>query len=83
VRRHLCGVLESDDNKGDIGISICPKLSKEEREKYIKIEEVAQGMHGKKQKVQYDASSRFSGTTYASPRAFGTAGHARVDIEEQ
>jgi hypothetical protein len=42
VRRHLCGVLKSDKNKGGIGISICPKLSKEERQKYIKIEKVAQ-----------------------------------------
>jgi len=27
VRRHLCGVLDSDDNKGSIGIAICPKIT--------------------------------------------------------
>jgi hypothetical protein len=48
VRRHLCGVLESDDDKEAIGISIFPKVSKKDRQKYIKIEEVAQKMHGKK-----------------------------------
>jgi hypothetical protein len=42
VRRYLCGALESDENKGAIGISILPKVSKEERQKYIKIEDVAQ-----------------------------------------
>jgi hypothetical protein len=31
VRRHICGVMESDDNKGAIGISVCPNISKEER----------------------------------------------------
>jgi hypothetical protein len=54
-RRHLCGVMESDDNKGSIGIIVCPKISKEQREKYIKIEEAAQKMYGKKQKLQSDA----------------------------
>jgi hypothetical protein len=27
VRRHLCGVLDSDDNRGSIGIAICPKMT--------------------------------------------------------
>ena len=27
VRRHLCGVLDSDDNRGSIGIAICPKIT--------------------------------------------------------
>jgi hypothetical protein len=53
VRRHLCGVMDSDDKKGAIGITIFPKISKEERQKYIKIEEVAQRKHGKKQKLQF------------------------------
>jgi hypothetical protein len=78
VRRHLCGVLESDDNKGAIGISIFPKISKEERQKYIKIEEVAQRMHGKKQKLQSDASSRFGGNTSPSPHGSGTSGSKRT-----
>jgi hypothetical protein len=34
-------------------------------------------MHGKKQKVQSDASSRFGGNTFASPHASGTSGQAR------
>jgi hypothetical protein len=76
VRRHLCGVLESNENNGGIGISIFPKVSKEERQKYIKIEDVAQRMHGKKQKVQSDASSRFGGNTFTSPHASGSSGHA-------
>jgi hypothetical protein len=42
LRRHLCGAMESDDNKGSIGITVCPNISKEQREKYIKIKEVAQ-----------------------------------------
>jgi hypothetical protein len=32
VRRHLCGVLDSDDNRGSIGIAIFPKITQEERE---------------------------------------------------
>jgi hypothetical protein len=44
-RRHLCGVMYSDGNKGAIGILVCPKISKEERQKYIKIEEFAQRKH--------------------------------------
>jgi hypothetical protein len=47
VSRHLCGVMDSDDKKGGIGITICPRISKEERQKYIKIEKVAQRKHGK------------------------------------
>jgi hypothetical protein len=39
--------LENDENKGAIRISIFRKVSKEEKQKYIKIEEVAQRMHGK------------------------------------
>jgi hypothetical protein len=27
VRRHICGVLDSDDNRGSIGIAICPKIT--------------------------------------------------------
>jgi hypothetical protein len=57
VRRHLCGVMESDYNKGSIGINVCPNISMEERQKYIKIEKVAQKKRGKKQKLQSDASS--------------------------
>jgi hypothetical protein len=63
VRRHLCGVLDSDDNRGSIGIAIFPKITQEERENYIKIEEVAQRMNTKKQKVQPDASSPFSSSS--------------------
>jgi hypothetical protein len=36
LRRHLCGVMESDDNKGSTRITVCPNISKEQREKYIK-----------------------------------------------
>lgn len=63
MKRHLCRVMESDDNKGSLGISICPRVSREEREKYIKIEQAAQRMHGKKQKVQSHGSSTFGGYT--------------------
>jgi hypothetical protein len=41
VKRHLCGVMESDYNKGSIGINVFPNISMEERQKYIKIEEAA------------------------------------------
>jgi hypothetical protein len=51
VRRHLCGVMESDDNKGSLGINVFPNISKEQRQIYIKIEEAAQRKHGKKTKV--------------------------------
>jgi hypothetical protein len=51
LRRHLCGVMESDDNKGSTGITIFPNISKEQRQKYIKIKEVAQKKYGKKQKL--------------------------------
>ena len=37
VRRHLCGVMDSDDKKGPIGISICPNISMVQRKKYIQI----------------------------------------------
>jgi hypothetical protein len=71
VRRHLYGVLESDDNKGAIGISIFFKIFKEEKQKCIKIEEVAQRKHGKKQKLQSDASSKFGGNTSPSLHDYG------------
>jgi hypothetical protein len=73
VRRHLCGVMESDDNKRAIGISILPKESKEERQKYIKIEEVTH-----KKKIQSNASSRFGGNTSPCPRGSGTFGSRRT-----
>jgi hypothetical protein len=78
VRRHLCGVMDSDDRKGAIGITIFPKVSKEERQKYIKIEEAAQKKHGKKQKLHSDASSKFGGTTSPSPHGSGTSGSRRT-----
>jgi hypothetical protein len=78
VRRHLCGVMESDDNKGAIGISIFPKISKEERQKYIKIEEVAQRKYGKKQKLHSDASSKFGGNTSASPHGSAASDSRRT-----
>jgi hypothetical protein len=73
LRRHLCGVMESDDNKGSTGITNFPNISNEQREKYIKIEEVAQKKYGKKQKLQSDASSRFGGNTSLSHRGSGTS----------
>jgi hypothetical protein len=78
LRRHICGVMESDDNKGSTGITVCPNISKEQREKYIKIEEVAKKMYGKKQKLQSDASSRFGGNTSPSHRGSGTSGSRRT-----
>jgi hypothetical protein len=33
-------------------------------------------MHGKKQKAQFDASSKYGGNRYASPHASGTSRHA-------
>jgi hypothetical protein len=86
ARRHLCGVMESDDNKGAIGISICPKISKKERQKYIKIEEVAQRKYGEKQKLHSDASSKFGGNTSTSPHGSTTSDYRRtrtdfLDIE--
>jgi len=78
LRRNLCGVMESKDNKGSTGITIFPNISKEQREKYIKIEEVAQKKYGKKQKLQSDASSRFGGNTSPSHCGSGTSGSRRT-----
>jgi hypothetical protein len=78
LRRHLCGGMESDDNKGSTGITVCPNISKGQREKYIKIEEVAQKKYGKKQKLQYHASSRFDGNTSPSHRGSGTSRSRRT-----
>lgn len=74
VRRHLCGVMESDDNKGSLGVSVCPRVSQEERQKYITIEQAPQRMCGKKQKVQSHGSSKFGGYTSTSPHASATSG---------
>jgi hypothetical protein len=70
--------MESDDNKGAIGIIVCPKISKEQREKYIKIEDVAQKKYGKKQKLQSNASSQFGGNTSPSPRGSRTSEYRRT-----
>ena len=78
VRRHLCGVMDSDDMKGAIGITIFLKLSKEERQKYRKIEEAAQKKHGKKKNLQSNASSKFGGATSPFPHGFGTSGSRRT-----
>jgi len=78
VRRHLCGIMESNDNKGSLGINVCLNISKEQREICIKIEEVAQRKHGKKQKLQSDdVSSRFGGTS-PSPRGSTTSTFRRT-----
>jgi hypothetical protein len=29
VRRHLCGIIESDENKGFLDLNVCPNISKE------------------------------------------------------
>jgi hypothetical protein len=80
LSRHLFGVMESCiyNNKGSIGITIFPNISKEKRQKYIKIEEVAQKKYGKKQKLQSDASSRFGGNTSPSHCGSGTSGSRRT-----
>jgi hypothetical protein len=83
VRRHLCGVLDSDDNRGSIGIAFFPNITQEERENYIKIEEVAQRMNTKKQKVQPDASSPFSSSSLggrSSPNGSGSG--SKITIED-
>jgi hypothetical protein len=72
--------MERDDSKGSTGITVCPKISKEQREKYIKIEEVAQKRYGKKQKLRSDASSRFGGNTSSSPHGSGTFGSRRTIV---
>jgi hypothetical protein len=85
VRRHLCGVLNNDDNRGSIGIAICPKITQERRENYIKIEEVAQRMNTKKQKVQPDASSPFSSSSVggrSSPSGSGSGSGSKRTIED-
>jgi hypothetical protein len=82
VRRHLCGVLDSDDNRGSIGIAICPKITQEQRENYINIEEVAQRMNTKKQKVQPDASSPFSSSSLggrSSPSESGSGSKRTIE----
>jgi hypothetical protein len=78
VRRQLCGTMETDDNKGSLGINVFPNISKEQRQIYIKIEEAAQRKHGKKQKLQSDdVSSRFGGTS-PSPRRSTTSTSRRT-----
>ena len=64
VRRHLCGVMDSDEKNGAVGIAICPKVPAEQRGKYIQIEEAAQ-QKNKKQKTQSDSSanSRFGSSS--------------------
>jgi hypothetical protein len=64
--------MESDDNKGSTGITVCPNISKEQRQKYIRIEEAALKKYGKKQKLQSDAKSRFGGNTSPSQRGTGS-----------
>jgi hypothetical protein len=94
VMRHLFGIMESDDNKGSLGINVCPNISKEQTQTYIKIEEAAQRKHGKNQKLQSDdVSSRFGGTspspcgstTSTSRRTIGdffdTGGRDEVDAK--
>jgi len=66
VRKHLCGVMESVVNKRGIVISIYPKISEEERQKCVRIEEATQRKDCKKQKLQSDASSRFGSNTSPS-----------------
>lgn len=75
--RHLCGVLESDDNKGAIEISICPKVSKEDRQNYVKIEEAAQRMHGKNKRFNL-THHLDSVVTRASPHVSETLGSRHV-----
>jgi hypothetical protein len=58
--------------RGPLGFSIFPKISREERQKYTKIEEAAQRKYGKKQKLHFDASSKFGGNTFASPHGCAT-----------
>jgi hypothetical protein len=85
VRRHFCGVLNNDDNRGSIGIAICPKITQEQRENYIKIEEDAQRMNTKKQKVQPDASSPFSSSSVggrSSPSGSGSGSGSKRTIED-
>jgi len=64
VRGHLCGVMDSDEKNGAMGIQICPNISAEQRRKYIQIEEVAQ-QKSKKQKTHYESSatSRFGSSS--------------------
>ena len=71
LRRHLCGVLDSDERKGSVGVSICPNISTEERRKYIQIEMAAQ-QKNKKQKTHSESSatSKFGS---CSPSPHGTS----------
>jgi hypothetical protein len=85
VRRHLCGVLDNDDNRRSIGIAIFPKITQEQRENYIKIEEAAQRMNTKKQKVQPDASSPVSSSSVGgrySPSGSGSRSGSKRTIED-
>ena len=74
VRRHLCGVMESDEKKGDVGIAICPKVSAEQRRKYIQIEEAAQ-QKNKKQKTQFESSAT---SRFGSSSAHGVSATSEV-----
>ena len=85
VRRHLCGILSNDDNRGSIGISICHKITQEQRENYIRIEEAAQRINTKKQKVQPDAFSPFSSSSVggrSSPSGSGSGSGSKRTIED-
>jgi hypothetical protein len=85
VRRHLCRVLNNDDNRGSIAIAIFPKITQERRDNDIKTEEVAQIMNTKKQNVQPNASSPFSSSSIggrSSPSGSGNGSGSKRTIED-
>jgi hypothetical protein len=59
-----------------------PKVSNEEREKYIREEEATQRNHGKKQKIQFKAISRiFSHSKFATSSFIDTSRSSHVGGE--
>jgi len=68
VRRHLCGVLDSDEKKGGLGVKVCTKMTQTEKENYIKIEEAAIRL-SKRQKLQADAPSPYSASSSVGGRS--------------
>jgi hypothetical protein len=78
VRRHLCGVMDSDDRKGAIGITIFPKVSKEERQKYRKIRK----LH-KKSMVKNKSFSLMPHLNLVAPHLHLLMVLEPLDLEEQ
>lgn len=49
MKRHICGILENDHNRGPLGSPFSLRYQRTTK-KYIRIDEVEQRIHGKKKR---------------------------------